>query len=148
MTESWKSQGVTSAIFYWSSKSLKPYQIQGEGRKRFHLLMRKWYELIWRERIDGGHLGDKLPNWCWKELSRRIGVDSRKWSWGSGLHSKKKKNGRNFKSRKAERLINQWFECSFQVFLTSPAFLLHASIRLNLFYLPRLDYVPNLFSQG
>lgn len=29
----------------------KAIQIQGEGRKRFHLLMRKWYERIWTERI-------------------------------------------------------------------------------------------------
>lgn len=55
MTQPQKSWDITSTLFYWSIKSLRPDEIQGDGKNRFVAIQRT---CTGKERIDGSHSGD------------------------------------------------------------------------------------------
>lgn len=57
-----RSPRITSAIFYWLRKLLRPSRIQGEGRKRLNLLLEEWH-VHTEGRKRWCHLRYKLPQW-------------------------------------------------------------------------------------
>lgn len=59
MTQPQKSWDITSTLFYWSIKSLRPDEIQGDGKNRFVAIQRT---CTGKERIDGSHSGDNSPH--------------------------------------------------------------------------------------